>query len=425
MPSHVLTKTWEVEGVLTEPDESMKLSNLAGTFGVERSDTHAVIVADGTAMTQIAAGQYSYTVTTIAGVPYTAWIEVTYQGQKYYFEEDFTGAAAATTTLVLGYNEFRQETAHHVGWTRDSAKWDSDKLTSLERILQTALVRVYTPAPIEPGRPAHKWSFFYPVATLTTTAPYSTGTVTIAAGVVTLVGGTFPSWAASGDLTVDGVSYTVVTRDGGNQVTLDDTSVTKATASNYVLAQSAYDLPSDFGGFLGSMTYDPGISTLWPALQFASEAMIRERKQNDTTTARPRWYGIRPKPFVATTGQRWETILDPSPDGAYRLTYRYQVLPAMISEANPYPLGGQQLSETILEACLAVADERFNEGGNGLHQAKFMERLAAAIQLDQDRSTPDFMGYNADHSDDPDDDEWRTKQISPSLYCKYEGNIYY
>lgn len=68
-----------------------------------------------------------------------------------------------------------------------------------------------------------------------TSTPYTTGTIGIAAGVVTLSGGTWPNWAANGRLTVSGTTYTVNTRDSNTQLTLTNLSVTVTAGTSYSL----------------------------------------------------------------------------------------------------------------------------------------------------------------------------------------------
>jgi hypothetical protein len=79
-------------------------------------------------------------------------------------------------------------------------------------------------------------------------AAYTTGTLTLTNGsaVVTLAGGTFPTWAADGAIYYNGQAFQVLSRDSATQVTLT-TNWAGATVSgvSYVIYQDAYDLPSD------------------------------------------------------------------------------------------------------------------------------------------------------------------------------------
>ena len=83
----------------------------------------------------------------------------------------------------------------------------------------------------------------------------------------------------------------------------------------------------------------------------------------------------------------------------YVLSYRKLILLNKLSQTNPYPLGGMQHGETILESCLSIAEQRLNDGQKGQHWQQFMTRLAASISYDRRSFTPGFLGYNADRSD--------------------------
>jgi hypothetical protein len=85
MSTLTIRKTWQVNGVLTNPD-SIVLRDPTGTYGIQRNDTGAVIVAAGTAMTPLATGVYEYTLAVDGGTTYTAWVEVVYGGETYRFE---------------------------------------------------------------------------------------------------------------------------------------------------------------------------------------------------------------------------------------------------------------------------------------------------------------------------------------------------
>ena len=86
--------------VLTDPS-SIALSSSDGTYGVKRNDTGAVVVADGTAMTQSATGVYTYTFTDPADdLTYTYATEIVQEAGEAasFFTFQFTGPVATITT---------------------------------------------------------------------------------------------------------------------------------------------------------------------------------------------------------------------------------------------------------------------------------------------------------------------------------------
>lgn len=237
-----------------------------------------------------------------------------------------------------------------------------------------------------------QWLFMEPNTTIDTVEVYSTGTITVSSGVVTLAGGTFPAWAASGELSVGGTAYPVNTRDSGTQVTLDDVTVAVSSGATYSIGQSTYDLPDDFGGILGQMTYRAGDSELYPPIRILSEYQIRAQKQQyDAYSYRPIYAGIRVKAFVATTGTRWEIVFGPAvPDAVYNLEYTYRALPNQMTPTNKYPLGGELHSETIRIMILAAIELKKDE------QAGINAQMIP-IMLDNSRRAegsfaPDFLG---------------------------------
>jgi len=158
-----------------------------------------------------------------------------------------------------------------------------------------------------------------------------------------------------------------------------------------------YDLPDDFAYIVTDFTY----STSYVGnglIRKVGEQHIRKLREGNTLVGKPQYFAIRPKTTAGTTGQRFEVLFYPAPDAVYTLEYRYAILLGKITAAAPYPYGGEMHGETILQSCLAIAEERQNDGVSGdMHRKKFFERLAASIALDQNQQ-PDFHGYNGDGS---------------------------
>ncbi|MHC4705416.1 MAG: hypothetical protein ACYTFQ_33145 [Planctomycetota bacterium] len=187
MATRLISKTWKVEDVLTDVTTAL-LSDPTGAYGVKETVSGTVTVADGTAMTKSATGTYEYSFTDTEDIAYTAYVEFVYDGATYHFEVDIP-ARSAVGAMVASYSSLLERVGHHLFGIRSG--YTSDQTTDIEECIKDGLHDVYT---------AHPWSFFRPVKEITTTAPYSTGTITVASGVVTLTSGTFPSWAAVGIL---------------------------------------------------------------------------------------------------------------------------------------------------------------------------------------------------------------------------------
>jgi len=260
--------------------------------------------------------------------------------------------------------------------------FSTDQLADIVDCIRDGLRSVYS---------AHPWSFFRPLETITTTTPYTTGTVTIVDGVVTLAGGTWPAWAAQGVLTVDTETYEVATRDGNSQLTLSDTSATAAALSTYSLDRYRYDLPAGFDGIEGELTYEPGASDYYPPVKIVHESEIRRRRQDEEYSDRPTLAAIVTGEFTEAAGSTRYLVFYPTPDAEYILTGRMRLLPTMPEDDADYPVGSDVLAGAIQEACLA-AGERFLEEAEGVHSKRAMELLAVAVAADKDLSTPEYLG---------------------------------
>jgi hypothetical protein len=77
--------------------------------------------------------------------------------------------------------------------------------------------------------------------------PFSLGTVSAINGVVTLVGGIWPTWAAGATLTVNNISYTVESRDSDTQVTLVQRTANFGPSA-FVLTKIITAAPGDWAG---------------------------------------------------------------------------------------------------------------------------------------------------------------------------------
>ena len=381
--SRVIKKTFKVGGVATDVT-SAKLSDPTGTFGVKRIDTDAVIVADGTNLTRTATGTYEYTFDDVAGVAYSAYVEFVYGGATYYVEVEFA-ARVAPSGIAPSYSSLLERVGEYLFGT--GSGFSSDQTRKINICISDGLNRVYT---------AHDWSFLRPLADVVTTAPYATGTITIAAGVVTLTGGTFPSWAADGVLKANNKYYSVASRGSNTQITLDDTSATQASASSYQLARPEIPLDAAFEaiGGEGTINYYPGPDRWYPPVTPRHDATIRMLESDNPELERPLFYSVRTARFDPLVGSRKVLALYPAPDRAYTLRVPMVLRPIPIDDSNPYPIGGELLAQAIIEACLAAAEHNFEER-NHVHEDQYQQQIALAIANDQRRSSPTELGPDA------------------------------
>lgn len=287
--------------------------------------------------------------------------------------------------MIASYSTLLERVGHYLFGIRTG--FTSDQTADILDCIRDGLHRVYS---------ANEWSFFRPVEDIVTTAPYSTGQVTIAAGVVTLTGGVFPTWAASGVFQINNLYYSVASRQSNTQITLDQTSLTVASASPYTLARPEIEMPAAFDAVANDsdLTYYPGEDVWFPPVKQRQDSVIRKMQQRDPMFNRPIFYAVRTVKFDPTVGSRRVLVFYPTPDEAYTLRVPMVLRPVMVDGTNQFPIGGELLSQVILEACLAAAEHNFEEREH-VHEKRFMEMIALAIQNDNDRKTPTSLGPDA------------------------------
>lgn len=306
----------------------------------------------------------------------------------------------AESSLTLDLQKLRLFAVEQFyGGVGDYSALSSDEQGRVDRNINSGLRMFYSPPSVD-GATAHEWSFLRPITTLTLQAPYSTGTVAVASGVVTLTGGTFPSWAAAGRISINATEYEVSTRDSGTQVTLVDTSVTVSSGATYELFQDDYTLGDDFERLLSPPTYNPGGSNKWAPIQ-VPEAVIRDWRSQETSrtgTQYPTYYAIRSLTNDPTVGTRSQILFYPSVATTAILEYQYKVRPSELTTTNKYAWGASDHSETIKDAVLA-AFEMHIDGTPGVFNQKFQQSLMASIARDRRVSMGGLIGRMTDGSD--------------------------
>ena len=318
-------------------------------------------------------------------------------------DTDGVPISLTSNALSVTYDELRREVGRFLGYGRDPSDWagGSDEEVDVDDFLRSGVRRVLTPPPLPGEKYGYEWSFLKPTTSLSTTIPYTTGTIAIAGGVVTLTSGTFPAWATQGSIVTSTGTYAVATRDEDTQVTLVDTSVTLDSGASYSLGRTAYNLPTDFSDIDGSLVYVSGQSILRAKVERTSEHQILTDLASWVTASYPRRYAIRPKAIDMSAVTAYELLLCPTPDAEYALYYKYSVaIPALDGDTNTTPPGGDQHGELYLEACLAAAEQKLHDS-QGLHSARFMECLIASVSRDRKVSCPETLGINRDWSDHP------------------------
>ena len=286
--------------------------------------------------------------------------------------------------LSVEYLDIQKNVALMLGWDRDPSKWSATQSSDFGLVLTSGLRKFYM---------AYDWAFLKPRYTLTTSAPYSAGTVSIASGTVTGTE-TFPSSSADYWLTINGKRYEVTLYTDATHISIADTSLEADAGTAYTLNRYKYTLPSDFGGFIGPLTYAPNQSDYYRPVDMVDDHTIRALYMtnvldNATEIVKA---AVVPKPFVATLGQLWELHTWPSSTSEMQLTGRYRVVPNDLDAVNKYPLGGGQHANTILYAVLSEAETRLWDSTTVANQTRYQECLAMSVRYDKLQAAPETLG---------------------------------
>ena len=268
----------------------------------------------------------------------------------------------AEPTLAIRFNGFLEEVGEYLGWGRGVAAggppWTRERANRIRSCVASGLRRFYYPPVVPPARTSYSWWFLKPVA----------------------------------------------------QIFVPDNS------------QWVY-LPEDFNSPEGQLTVSSSVTqTVWP-VDLTSIGRIDHYYQiTPTTVGRPLLAAVTPtRGTQPTGGQQKQLWIYPITDQAYTFNLQYTINPDYLTGDKPYAYGGPEHGETILEACLSVAEERLDDmpAGTGPHYMAFIERLKASIAMDT-RLKPQLLGQNADRSDD--EGQWNRQYLHWLNTVTYNGN---
>lgn len=159
-------------------------------------------------------------------------------------------------------------------------------------------------------------------------------------------------------------------------------------------------LPGHFGGVDAEEIYvTDSSSRMYMAIRIEGPGKLEGLyATNPDPTGRPQIASIVPlKGITHDKGQQFQLQVYPETDAAYTLRFPYYFLPGYPDGTEAFAYGGSEHTETILESCLAVAEER-RDNAPGVHLAAFQRQLLASMQMDR-KKKEQRIGYNGDRSD--------------------------
>lgn len=278
-----------------------------------------------------------------------------------------TAASSASTLLASTLTAY----AIRQYVDRQGAKADTEKYD----IVNDALAYLAT---------AKDWPFLLRHGVIDFVAPYTTGTIAIttATTTVTLSGGTWPSWAASGHLVIDSQLYEVASRDSDTQLTLSETfNGDTISAGSYTLMQYRYTLPTDLLKIKEILLGDD-----WP---WGTTSVAQARL--DMAVSQHQWGRTGPSLWAVSHNlfSVW-----PWPTTKRRVNLLYQILPTELSDPSDTADWDASQRMTLYRAIDYQVSLRGEcvAGTPGQTLGQLNDTLAQTMPVDRDRDAPRLNG---------------------------------
>lgn len=274
---------------------------------------------------------------------------------------------------------------------------DTHDLAEAKRMVNSAIRMFVNDAP----RAGWRWS--KPIGSFplwTTIAVDSTNTVTFAGydpasdkTTITVTSATFLSTmeektltlTTSGDQTITDVVSTTSVKVSGELTS----SIDGETFS--ITADGNYTLPSTFAGTVAGQIAYAANSDLGVGIDWGSESLIREFRQDTDQSGDPFVAAVRPKDTVVGSRRRWELMVYPTPNAAITVEFPFELAFDKLVEFTESPPTPLAQDENLKAAVLAIGDKE-GEGILGVDWAYYRETaLPNAYRIDA-RSAPRTIG---------------------------------
>lgn len=301
-------------------------------------------------------------------------------------------------SLNLTNTEILQRLAAVMGIDRGASGtflWDTNTQADVRGVIRTGLRNFYHPVDPSDGSP-YQWNFLQKREVAQQQDEYSTGTIAVSAGTVTLSGGTFPSWAANGILRVSGYTLFVTVRDGDTTLTVDNTGVAVTAGASYTLNQWRVDLPSDYGELVGPVQH---LEKDWNRdLRVVQENEIILRYAQEITTASDTMMvAVQRVSDLTEANEGYKLLYWPQMATDATLVIRYRAAPLDRLDDSDIFASGSIIqadfthAETLLASILAAGEVYFNDAP-GVHSQRFGDLLRISINNDRRTAGPVQIG---------------------------------
>lgn len=154
--------------------------------------------------------------------------------------------------------------------------------------------------------------------------------------------------------------------------------------------QWIYELPSEFGYLVYPYWYYSDDDT-YPKITQRTPGQIQEYRADNAYSNFPIYFALQAGNYNQFTGQSWELVLYPTPDSTYRLWSFMKINPQKLVNDTDIPIGGADMSDCLLQLCLAYAEE-YKDERKAVHSETVNTILGPAKMMDNRRRTSN-LGY--------------------------------
>ncbi len=121
-----------------------------------------------------------------------------------------------------------------------------------------------------------------------------------------------------------------------------------------------------------------------------STAQIKQMRSDNVYNNFPIYFALQASSYYKDTGQGWEMWLYPNPNTKYTLHYTCKINPQKLVDTGDIPIGGADMSDCLLELCLAYA-EAYKDERQAVHSSIVGSILGPAKMMDS-RRRPSHLG---------------------------------
>jgi len=132
----------------------------------------------------------------------------------------------------------------------------------------------------------------------------------------------------------------------------------------------------------------------YPAMQPITVEKIHQMRAGVESTNYPHFYAIRTGRYIKEIGTTYEVLFYETSNANYYLNYAYVFRPQQLVNTTDLFVGDDFASEAILENCLAVAEQEYDDT-IGIHSQEAERLTQQLIQADVP-TVADSVGKNID-----------------------------